>query len=111
LTKDGRITNLPYVVLIDGSSVSAAEIFALGIKSGGGGKLVGQTTYGKGMIQKLDKFEEGDGVRITIMQYVTPDGDPVNGVGISPDIAVEQPEDAKRGSDEDAQLAKALSLL
>jgi carboxyl-terminal processing protease len=110
-TKDGRVTDLPYVVLIDGSSVSAAEIFALGIKAGGGGKLVGQTTYGKGLIQKLDKFEGGDGARITIMQYVTPDGDPVNGVGISPDITVEQPEGAKRGSEGDVQLEKALSLL
>ncbi|MDR1042501.1 MAG: S41 family peptidase [Clostridiales Family XIII bacterium] len=109
-TEDGRTTDLPYAVLIDETSVSAAEIFALGIKAEGGGKLVGGTTFGKGLIQKLEKFEAGDGVRITIMQYVTPDGDPVNGVGIAPDIPVEQPEGAKPGTPSDAQLSKALAL-
>jgi carboxyl-terminal processing protease len=109
-TEDGRVTELPYAVLIDNTSVSAAEIFALGIKSEGGGKLVGGTTFGKGLIQKLEKFEGGDGVRITIMQYVSPDGDPVNGVGIAPDIPVTQPKDAERGTSSDAQLSRALSL-
>jgi carboxyl-terminal processing protease len=108
--EDGRDTDLPYAVLIDGTSVSAAEIFALGVKAGGGGKLVGETTYGKGLIQKLEKFDEGDGVRITIMQYITPDGEPVNGVGIAPDVAVKQPESAERGTRSDAQLQKALAL-
>ncbi|MDR2162503.1 MAG: S41 family peptidase [Clostridiales Family XIII bacterium] len=109
-TEDGKLTDLPYAVLIDGTSVSAAEIFALGVKAGGGGKLVGETTYGKGLIQKLEKFDEGDGVRITIMQYVAPDGEPVNGVGIAPDIEAPQPEGAEQGADSDAQLRKALSL-
>jgi carboxyl-terminal processing protease len=109
-TEDGRVMELPYAVLIDGTSVSAAEIFALGIKAEGGGELVGQTTYGKGLIQKLEKFKAGDGARITIMQYMTPDGDPVNGVGIAPDIAVEQPEEAEQGTGSDAQLQKALAL-
>jgi carboxyl-terminal processing protease len=110
VTEDGRTTELPYAVLIDDTSVSAAEIFALGIKAEGGGKLVGETTFGKGLIQKLEKFEDGDGVRITIMQYVTPGGDPVNGVGIAPDIPVVQPDDAERGTSSDAQLNRALSL-
>jgi carboxyl-terminal processing protease len=109
-TEDGKVTELPYAVLIDETSVSAAEIFALGVKAGGGGKLVGQTTYGKGLIQKLEKFETGDGVRITIMQYVAPDGEPVNGVGIAPDLTVEQPEEARQGAKTDAQLQRALSL-
>jgi carboxyl-terminal processing protease len=109
-TEDGRVTQLPYAVLIDGTSASAAEIFALGVKAEGGGKLVGQTTFGKGLIQKLEKFKAGDGARVTIMQYVTPDGDPVNGVGIAPDIAVEQPGDAEQGTATDAQLQRALSL-
>jgi carboxyl-terminal processing protease len=110
VTEDGRTTDLPYAVLIDDTSVSAAEIFALGVKAEGGGKLVGETTFGKGLIQKLEKFESGDGVRITIMQYVTPDGDPVNGVGIAPDIPVTQPEGAERKTSTDAQLNRALSL-
>jgi carboxyl-terminal processing protease len=109
-TEDGKVTDIPYAVLIDETSVSAAEIFALGVKAGGGGKLVGRTTYGKGLIQKLEKFEAGDGARITIMQYVTPDGEPVNGVGIAPDLTVDQPEEARQGSKTDAQLQRALSL-
>jgi len=110
-TKDGKVTDLPYAVIIDGTSVSAAEIFALGVKANDGGRLVGQTTYGKGLIQKLERFDAGDGARITIMQYVTPSGDPVNGVGIAPDDAVVQPEDAEIGTPSDAQLQKALDLL
>lgn len=109
-TEEGRITDLPYAVLIDDTSVSAAEIFALGVKAEGGGKLVGGTTFGKGLIQKLSRFETGDGARITIMQYVTPGGDPVNGVGIAPDIPVAQPEGAQTGTSSDAQLNRALSL-
>jgi carboxyl-terminal processing protease len=108
-TKNGRATDLPYDVVIDGTSVSAAEIFALGVKAQGGGKLVGETTYGKGLIQKLDKFKAGDGVRITIMQYITPDGEPVNGVGVAPDVVVAAPEDAEQESD--PQLDKAVELL
>jgi carboxyl-terminal processing protease len=116
-TKDGRVTDLPYDVVIDKTSVSAAEIFALGIKSLGGGKLVGETTFGKGLIQKLQKFEEGDGARITIMQYVTPGGQPVNGVGVAPDVAVAG---AATGSAvagpaadaaDDPQLAKAIEII
>ncbi|MDR0596071.1 MAG: S41 family peptidase [Clostridiales Family XIII bacterium] len=99
-----KLNDLPYAVLIDMSSVSAAEIFALGIQANGGGKLVGQTTYGKGLIQRLERFDEGDGARITIMQYVTPSGKPVNGVGISPDIEIENT------GDEDRQLAEAIRV-
>jgi carboxyl-terminal processing protease len=109
-TQDGKITELPSAVLIDGTSVSAAEIFALGVKANGGGKLVGQTTYGKGLIQKLERFDAGDGARITIMQYVTPDGAPVNGIGITPDIEEVQPEGAEVGTATDAQLQRAIGV-
>ncbi|MDR0851461.1 MAG: S41 family peptidase [Clostridiales Family XIII bacterium] len=103
-TTDGK-TRLPYAVLIDESSISAAEIFALGIKTAGDGLLIGETTYGKGIIQKIITFREGDGARITVMQYLTPDGDPVHGIGIAPDIVVEKTEGR------DAPLDKALEML
>jgi ribosomal protein bL25 (Ctc-form) len=82
-----------------------------GVKENGGAKLVGQTTYGKGLIQKLERFDAGDGARITIMQYVTPDGAPVNGIGITPDIEVVQPEGAEIGTATDAQLQRAIGVL
>lgn len=105
-TKDGK-TQLPYVLLINENSASTSEILAVGIKENNGGPLVGATTYGKGLIQKLEQFNEGDGVRITIMQYFSASGKPINKVGIEPDYKVE----VKKNSKKDLQLDKAIELL
>ena len=105
-TVNGK-TDLPYVLLINENSASTSEILAVGIKENNGGKLVGTTTYGKGLIQKLEQFKAGDGVRITIMQYFSAAGQPINKVGVKPDYKVEMKDDAKS----DLQLKKAVSLL
>lgn len=105
-TIDGK-TSVPYVLLINENSASTSEILAVGIKENKGGSLVGTTTYGKGLIQKLQQFDEGDGVRITIMQYYSASGNPINNVGVTPDYEVKMDKDTK----EDVQLNKAISLL
>lgn len=105
-TSDGK-TSLPYVLLVNENSASTSEILAVGIKENKGGPLVGTTTYGKGLIQKLQQFDAGDGVRITIMQYYSASGKPINKVGVEPDYQVEMDSDSK----EDVQLNKAISLL
>lgn len=105
-TTDGK-TSLPYVLLINENSASTSEILAVGIKENKGGSLVGTKTYGKGLIQKLQEFNEGDGVRITIMQYYSSLGKPINNVGVTPDYEVKMDNGAK----EDIQLNKAISLL
>lgn len=104
-TKDGK-TTVPYALLINENSASTSEILAIGIKENKGGYLVGETTYGKGLIQKLQQFDEKDGVRITIMQYFSASGQPINNVGVEPDHKVKIDKDSKT----DIQLKKALSL-
>jgi carboxyl-terminal processing protease len=106
VTQDGA-TEIPYVVLINGGSASTSEILAGAIQDNGGGTLVGTRTVGKGIIQKLEQFTDGDGARITIAQYFTPKGNPVHGVGITPDYIVEiEPE-----AESDAQLERAIHIL
>ena len=93
------------VVLVNENSASAAEILAAALQDNGI-KLVGSTTYGKGVVQSTAEFEDGSALKLTIMQYFSPEGNAINEVGIEPDYKVENPSD----SDEDKQLEKALSL-
>lgn len=105
-TTNGK-TSLPYVLLINENSASTSEILAVGIKENKGGSLVGTKTYGKGLIQKLEQFDEGDGARITIMQYFSASGKPINNVGVKPDYEVKIDKSTKS----DIQLKKALEVL
>lgn len=100
-------TNLPYVVLVNGGTASASEIITGAIKDLKGGKIVGTTTYGKGIIQSVEKLPNGDAVKMTIMQYFSPKGNVIHKVGVEPDVVVENLEDDKT----DKQLEKAIELL
>jgi carboxyl-terminal processing protease len=100
-------TTLPYVLLINGGTASTSEILAAGIKDNNGGKIVGTTSFGKGVIQSMAALEGGDAVKITITQYFSPNGDVIHGVGIKPDYVVELKEDDQI----DTQLEKAIELL
>ena len=100
-------TSLPYVVLVNGGTASASEIVTAAIKDHKGGKIVGTTTYGKGIIQSVEQLPNGDAVKMTIMQYFSPDGHVIHKVGIKPDYEVEN-----LASDQtDKQLEKAEELL
>ncbi|MDR2296556.1 MAG: S41 family peptidase [Clostridiales Family XIII bacterium] len=107
-TEDGA-TSLPYVVLVNGATASTSEILAGAIKDNRGGYIVGTQTTGKGILQRLERFTDGDGARITVAQYFTPNGDAVNGVGITPDFVVEDPDPS--GAGVDMQMEKAIELL
>ncbi|MDR2089679.1 MAG: S41 family peptidase [Clostridiales Family XIII bacterium] len=107
-TEDGA-TSLPYVLLVNGDTASTSEILAGAIKDNRGGYIVGVQTTGKGILQRLEQFTEGDGARITVAQYFTPNGDAVNGVGIAPDFVVDDPDPSAGGAD--PQLEKAIELL
>lgn len=100
-------TKLPYVVLVNGGTASASEIITGAIKDHKGGKIVGTTTYGKGIIQSVEELPNGDAIKLTIMQYFSPDGNVIHGIGVEPDIVVEALPDDKT----DKQLEKALELL
>ena len=78
---------VPLVVLIDGDSASASEIFAGAIKDSGRGKIVGTRSYGKGSVQGIFPLgTSGAGARITTANFYSPLGHPISNVGISPDV-------------------------
>lgn len=104
---DEKCTKLKYVVLINENTASTSEIVAAAIKDNHGGKLVGTTTYGKGIIQNTIGFKDNTAMTLTIMQYLSPKNDKIHEVGITPDYQVKLSKDAKK----DYQLLKALKLL
>lgn len=104
---DAGKTKLPYVVLVNGGTASASEILTGAVKDHKAGKIVGTTTYGKGIIQSVEQLSNGDAVKLTIMQYFSPDGNVIHKVGIKPDVEVE----ALAGDTTDRQMEKAIELL
>ena len=79
----------PLVVLVNGYSASASEIFAGAIKDYGIGTLVGTNTYGKGIVQRMFPLSDGSAIKVTIAKYFTPNGNDIHKVGIKPDVEVE----------------------
>ena len=98
LSKDGlkeikrgngqALTNKPLVVLVDEGSASASEIVSGAIKDNKRGKLVGQKTFGKGLVQSMRTLIDGSGLTVTVAKYLTPNGTDINKSGIVPDIEV-----------------------
>ncbi len=97
---DGNEAEHNYVVLVDGDTASAAEIFAGAIKVNKGGKLIGSKTYGKGVIQSIQKLEDGTAYKYTTEEYFLPDGTAINGKGIEPDIQTDDDSALRRGIQE-----------
>lgn len=106
------MVDYPLVILINGGSASASEILAGAIKDHGRGLLIGTTTFGKGVVQRIIDLTDGTGLKLTISEYFTPNGTNIHGVGIEPDIVVELPEGVdETGVDnlkEDTQLQRAI---
>jgi len=76
----------PLVVLIDGSSASASEIVAGALRDHKRGVLMGTRTFGKGSVQTVSKIDEQNGLKLTIAQYMTPNGKKIQAIGINPDV-------------------------
>ena len=104
---DGNCTKLKYVLLVDGDSASTSEIVAAAIKDHKGGKIVGTKTFGKGIIQTMEVLEDNTSIKLTTMEYLSPEGNHIHGKGIKPDYVVKK----SSKKDTDAQLKKAISLL
>ena len=101
---------VPLVVLTNGYSASASEILAGAVKDYGIGTLVGTTTYGKGIVQKVINLSDGSAVKLTVSNYFTPNGNNIHKIGIDPDVEVEfDAEQYKNGVDN--QLEKAKEVL
>ena len=106
----GIFDNIPMVVLVNKGSASASEILAGAIKFHRGAKLVGTQTFGKGTVQQLDYLTGGSSIKVTVANWLLPDGNLIEGLGITPDVIVEQgEEDILDGTD--AQLQKATQVL
>lgn len=85
---DGCIYRNPVVILIDSSSASASEIFASALKDNNRAILVGNKTYGKGLVQKVFSLPNQTGMNLTIARYLTPKGVNIQGKGIEPNFSV-----------------------
>ncbi len=106
---DGRNElDMPLVVLVNGNSASASEILAGAIKDYRKGVLVGTTTFGKGIVQRVLPLTDGTALKLTISTYYTPNGNNIHGVGIEPDVICEFDGDAYYEDGEDNQLERAL---
>ncbi len=87
------IPDLPIVVLINAGTASAAEITAGAIRDHGMGILIGEQSFGKGVIQQLFNYRDGSALKLTIGEYRTPNGDAVQDVGLTPDIELGEDDD------------------
>ena len=112
---DGHSVDIPMAVVVNGNSASAAEIFTGTLKDYGKAKVVGTTTYGKGIVQSVIKLKDGSAIKLTIAQYFTPSGNTVHKVGIEPDVEVELDEELRKkvtiDHKEDNQLQEAIKQL
>ena len=109
---DASCLELPFSVIINGNSASAAEIFAGAIQDFGAGKIVGTTSFGKGIVQRLFPLDDGSALKLTIAKYYTPNGKNIHGIGIKPDEKAELSEKAETyGDKNDNQLKKAIEVL
>ena len=112
---DRNRTELTYVVLVNESSASSSEILTGAIKDTKSGVIIGTTTFGKGIIQRVIPLDDGDGIKITVAQYFSPNGNVIHGNGIEPDIVVEIDyddfEDEELTLENDPQVIKAIDIL
>ena len=110
--KGDRVKGKPLIVLINNGSASASEIVAGALKDHKRAIILGSNTYGKGSVQSIIPLNNGGGMRITISKYYLPSGQSISGVGISPDIFVDDEEDNFQiNTETDSQLNYALKLL
>lgn len=111
-TCDGtRQLQVPAVVLVNGYSASASEIMAGAMKDHGVATIMGTTTFGKGIVQRVISLSDGSAVKLTVSKYYTPNGNDIHEKGIEPDIEVEFDGDAYYDEGVDNQLEEALKYL
>jgi len=107
---DGLITSKPTVILINNESASASEILSGALKDHKRAFLIGETTFGKGLVQRILKLPDGSGINLTVAKYLTPNGNDIGHKGINPDYKVLMTE--KEFIDgKDPQLNKAKQVL
>ncbi|NDG02383.1 MAG: PDZ domain-containing protein, partial [Synechococcaceae bacterium WBB_34_004] len=103
----------PMVTLINGGTASASEILGGALQDNQRSELLGATSFGKGEIQTMLALGDGSGLAVTVARYLTPNGNPIQGVGLMPDqpLSAPEPQGSSLGSDEDPWLQAASSQL
>lgn len=89
------VTRQPIVVLVDEESASASEILAGALKDNGRAAIVGTRTYGKGLVQEINRLPGGAAIHITVSRYLTPDGSDINKIGVKPTIECKADRDSQ----------------
>ena len=114
-SKENPMISVPVIVLMNGNSASASEILAGALKDNKKATIVGEKSYGKGVIQELLTLIDGSGLKITTNEYFTPNRNKINEVGIIPDVEVVLEESLKEKLEieekEDNQLQKAIEII
>lgn len=112
---DDKYNDIKMVVLVNEGSASASEILSGAIRDLDRAKIIGKTTYGKGVVQNVMSLPGGDGLKLTTSEYFTPSGKSINKKGIVPDIEVDLPDDVEGigidYKDTDTQLQKAIEVI
>ena len=105
---------MPICVLINGASASASEVLAGALRDNKKATLIGEKSYGKGVVQTVYNLSDGSALKITTAKYYTPSGECIDKKGIKPDIEVKMNADkpfAAMDLSEDIQLQKAIEKL
>ena len=105
----GVMTSKPLVILVDKGSASASEIFSGAMKDNKRAVIVGTQSFGKGLVQEINKLPNNSGINITIQKYLTPNGTDIHKKGITPDVLVEFTEEDLKNKN-DIQLKKAIEI-
>lgn len=111
---DDHCIDIPMVVLVNGNSASASEIFAGAMKDTDTAELVGTTTFGKGIVQSILPLSDGTAIKITVSKYFTPGGNDIHEIGIDPDYEVELQDRSNAVNldyEDDLQLQKAEEVI
>lgn len=102
---NGLLADYEMVVLVNEGSASASEIMAGALQDYGTAKLIGTKTFGKGSVQELKQYDDNSLFKYTISKWLTPNGQEINGIGLTPDKIVE----SQNGDTDDEQLNAALA--
>lgn len=102
---------MPLVVLVNSGSASASEIVAGAVRDNERGTLIGETTFGKGSVQRLYTLSDGSELRVTVARWYTPSNVSISEQGITPDIEIPSPDAFTFGGNGDIQLERAIEYL